>query len=325
MTLWGANQLLRTRSSFPLLGDVIPTKRKMSQTPTESKSRFVIFAVATGLISLLFSTPLKHLAALSLSSDLYSHVLLIPIVSLYLAWDTNRIKRIARSEPQRIIAVVPFSVGLIALFTFLKTSANPSNGEEIENYLAYSILAYSCFVISAAFVSFGRTAVRTQLFPILFLLLVTPLPVPVREVIQAFFQHTSAEVSYWFISLAGIPIQRDGLIFYMPTIVMEVAPQCSGLRSSLVLFIVSTIAAFLFLRTPWKRALFVSLFVPIGILRNGIRILVLAWQCFHIDPEMINGWFHKHGGQPLFAVTLIPVFIVLWLFRRSEKRGKGDS
>ncbi len=284
------------------------------------KSKIVILAVAVGILSLLFLTPLQHLWTLARNSDLYSHVILIPFVSLYLAWDTSRVKTIEPSSPKRTLAFLPLAVGLISLFAFFKTTANPLDPDQVEDYLAYSIFAYSCFTIATLFLLFGVKTIRAQIFSILFLILITPFPVAIREGIQVFFQHTSAEVAYWGIKLIGIPVFRTGLIFEMPTIDMEVAPQCSGLRSSLVLFITSLVASYLFLKSPWKRAIFVSLFVPIGILRNAIRITVLAWQCYYIDPEMIHGWFHKQGGQPLFAVTLIPVFIVLWLFRRSESR-----
>ncbi|MDQ8201087.1 VPDSG-CTERM-specific exosortase XrtC [Pelagicoccus enzymogenes] len=294
--------------------------------PTKNpNTQLVILAVAVGILSLLFLTPLQYLWTLARSSDLYSHVILIPFVSIYLAWDTSRLKEIEPSSPRRTLALIPLGIGLLSLFAFYRSSANPLDPEQIENYLAYSIFAYVCFIVASIFTLFGVKTVRAQIFAILFLILITPFPVAVREGIQIFFQHTSAEVSYWGIKLIGVPIYRSGLIFEMPTITMEVAPQCSGLRSSLVLFITSLVASFLFLKTPWKRAVFVSLFIPIGIIRNAIRITVLAWQCYYIDPEMIHGWFHKQGGQPLFAVTLIPVFIVLWLFRRSERKKEVEK
>ncbi len=291
----------------------------------DTKRSLLILAVAAGVLSLLFLVPLQHLWGLARSSDLYSHVILIPFVSIYLAWDTSRIKTIELSQPNRLLALLPLAIGAVSLFAFSRTTANPLNPEQVEDYLAYSIFAYASFLIASTFLLFGRKAIRAQIFAILFILLITPFPVAVREAIQIFFQHTSAEVAYWGIKLVNIPIFRTGLIFEMPSIDMEVAPQCSGLRSSLVLFIVSLVASYLFLKSPWKRAIFVSLFIPIGIIRNAIRITVLAWQCYYIDPEMIDGWFHKQGGQPLFAVTLIPLFIVLWLFRRSERKKADDN
>ncbi|MDQ8183722.1 VPDSG-CTERM-specific exosortase XrtC [Pelagicoccus sp. SDUM812005] len=297
----------------------------MPATTSDNKRPLFLLAAAVAVLSLLFLTPLQHLWLLARSSDLYSHVILIPFVSIYLAWDTSRLKTIEPSAPNRLLSIWPLTAGAISLFAFFQSDANPLDPDQIENYLAYSIFAYVCFIISTLFQLFGAKTIRAQIFPILFLVLLTPFPAAVREGIQIFFQHTSAEAAYWGIKLIGVPIYREGLIFQMPTINMEVAPQCSGIRSSLVLFITSLVASFLFLKSPWKRAIFVSLFIPIGIIRNAIRITVLAWQCYYIDPAMIDGWFHKQGGQPLFAVTLIPVFIVLWLFRRSERKSEENN
>lgn len=266
-----------------------------------------------------FFVPIKHLVELATHSDLYSHTLLIPFVCAYLAWETARSKKMEPSPPSAWLAIAPACIGAISLALFFLSGSVSLEANQIENYLAYSIFSYGCFIITICFLALGRNTVKAQIFPILFILFLSPFPVALRESIQIFFQHTSAEVAYWGIKFSGIPIYREGLVFEMPTIAMEVAPQCSGLRSSLVLFIVSTVASFLFLKSPWKRSIFVFLVIPIGILRNAIRIIILALQCYHVGPEEINGWFHRHGGQPLFAVTLIPLFATLYFFWRSEQ------
>ncbi|MDQ8205202.1 VPDSG-CTERM-specific exosortase XrtC [Pelagicoccus sp. SDUM812003] len=281
-----------------------------------------ILYLAAGILvlSAIYFVPLRLLWSLAISSDLYSHVILIPAVSIYLVWDNRRQQRPAPSPSKPLLALVPLAVGALSLLVFFTSSFDLSDPDQLESYLAYSIFSYACFVIALCFLSFGTATLRQQIFPILFLVFIAPFPAELRIGIQTFLQHASAEVSFWFIQIAGIPVFREeGLVFHMPTISMEVAPECSGLRSSLVLFIVSTVGSYLFLKTQWKRSVFVMLVIPIGILRNAIRILVLAWQCYHTGPEMIDGWFHNHGGQPLFAVTLIPLFLTLWLFRRSER------
>lgn len=283
-----------------------------------------VLAVVCLIVTALFFAPIRKLIELATSSDLYSHTILIPFVSLYLTWETARAIDIPNSRPARLWSIFPLSLGALSLIVFFTTDFQSSGQDAIEDYLAYSIFAYVCFIIACCFFSLGKETVRTLIFPILFLLFLVPFPSAVREGIQSFFQHTSAELSYWFIKTSGVPIFREGLIFNMPTIVMEVAPQCSGLRSSLVLFIVSMIASFLFLKSPVKRSIFVFLVIPIGILRNAIRILILALQCYHIGPEEIHGWFHRQGGQPLFAVTLIPLFATLYFFWKSEKTEKRN-
>ena len=106
--------------------------------------------------------------------------------------------------------------------------------------------------------------------------------------------------------------------FQLPGITITVAKECSGIRSSLVLVITSLLAANMFLRTNWRRALLVAAVIPLGLLRNGFRILVISLLCVHIGPHMINSIIHRRGGPFFFGLSLIPLFAMLWLFRRKE-------
>lgn len=283
-----------------------------------NKSLTVISAIFGGSLALIFLEPLRRYFELATGSDLYSHTLLIPPLVIYLIV-SNRKPNEEPSRPNPVYAVVPALLTLVFCAIFVSSDFDLTTIDGLESHVAYAmltivsaILTFTCLLASAA-------TIRRNLFPLFLLLWTAPFPAEVKLAIQTFFQHVSADVAYWFIKVAGVPIYREELVFHMPTIVMEVAPQCSGLRSSLVLFIVSLVASYLFLETPWKRTVFVLLVIPIGILRNAIRILILALQCYHIGPEEIDGWFHRQGGQPLFAITLIPLFVTLFLFRRSEK------
>jgi exosortase C (VPDSG-CTERM-specific) len=152
-----------------------------------------------------------------------------------------------------------------------------------------------------------------------------PFPVIVKEGIETFFQHTSAEAAFWMIKLAGISIYREGLAFHLSSIVMEVAPQCSGIRSSLVLFITSLVASHLFLKAGWKRFAIVLFVIPLAILRNGFRISTLAYLCEKISPDMIDSWVHHRGGPLFFALSLIPFFILLYLLWRTEPKMSSQA
>ena len=275
------------------------------------------------LISAAFYKPLSLLWQLARSSDLYSHTLLIPLVTLYLVWDNRH--RVQPSRPAPRLALIPAAIGGLSLLAFFGFPAEPTNEAGLENYLAPSIFAYVNFIVAACCLFLGRSAVRTNLFPLVFLIFMTPFPTAMRIGIETFYQYTSAEVAYWFIEWSGVPIFREGLVFHMPTIAMEVAPECSGIRSSMVLFITSLVASYLFLNSKFKRTILVLLVIPLGILRNAVRILILAQLCYQIGPHMINSWFHHSGGPPLFALSLIPLFAVLYFFWRSERKRKADG
>ena len=150
-----------------------------------------------------------------------------------------------------------------------------------------------------------------------------PLPAAAVDYLEVASQNASAEVANFFFIITGTPTLRDGNIFQLPGMVIRVAQECSGIRSSLVLFITSLLAGYLFLRTPTRRAILLASVIPLGLLRNGFRILVIALLCVHIGPEMINSPIHRRGGPIFFAASLVPLFILLWALYRSEQRIRG--
>jgi exosortase/archaeosortase family protein len=113
---------------------------------------------------------------------------------------------------------------------------------------------------------------------------------------------------------------RHGTVFELPGIVLRVAQECSGIRSSWVLFISSLIAAKMFLRSPWRRALLVAFVIPLGIVRNGFRIMVIGLLCVNIGPHMVHSDIHRRGGPLFFALSLLPLSLLVWWLRRREQR-----
>jgi exosortase C (VPDSG-CTERM-specific) len=145
-----------------------------------------------------------------------------------------------------------------------------------------------------------------------------PFPPAVLSGIETFLQYGSADAAYGLFRLAGTPVFRQELLLQLPGINLEVAPECSGIRSSLVLFITSTVAGYMFLQTNWKRWVLALFIVPLAMLRNGFRILVIGELCVRYGPEMIHSYIHRQGGPIFFALSLIPLFVLLWILWRSE-------
>ena len=68
-----------------------------------------------------------------------------------------------------------------------------------------------------------------------------PLPDSVMEKPIVLVQHGSAEVLSLFYELAGVPFFREGMTFSLTGLDLEVARQCSGIHSTLALFIASLV------------------------------------------------------------------------------------
>jgi exosortase/archaeosortase family protein len=132
-------------------------------------------------------------------------------------------------------------------------------------------------------------------------------------------QYGLAQIASWLFRVSGTPAVCNGIVLELPAgLILRVAPECSGLNSTLALFVTSLLASHLFLHTLVSRALLSVFVIPLAILRNGFRIFVIGQLCVHIGPEMITSDIHRHGGPVFFVLSLIPLFAVLVFLRKAN-------
>jgi len=270
--------------------------------------------IAIALITLAFAKPLFALVLHALHSDLNSHILLIPFVSAYLLG--IRRKQMPCDYSSSPIWAVGFSVlGAAALALRWKMGALSLN-----DGLALTTLGYVSFLVAAGFAVLGSRWMASAAFPVAFLIFMIPMPDLMVDRLETASKLASAEAAHWFFEFTGTPNFREGTVFLLPTISIEVAQECSGIRSSFVLLITGLLAAELFLKSPWRRLALVLFVIPLGILRNGFRILVIGMLCVHVGPQMIHSPIHHHGGPLFFVLSVIVLIGALWLLRRGEAR-----
>jgi len=268
-------------------------------------------------LALCFVVPLWGLIRFAAGSELYSYILLIPFISLYLVW-LNRQKLPPVSRPCRGIAAGFLTVGTIVLAAYWLGFRSRLKLIE-DDYLAVMMISFLLLFFGVCAFFIGRDSLRTNIFALGFLVFLVPIPTAAVQWIDALLQAGSATVAHCFFTLSGTPFLRSGLFFKLPGITIEIGPECSGIHSSLVLFITSLVAGYLFLRTPGRRTVFVLAVIPLAVLRNGFRVFTIGELCVHIGPEMINSPIHRRGGPLFFVLSLIPLLLLLVLLQRSER------
>lgn len=273
--------------------------------------RFIWFAV---LLTALFSKALIALFIHVGNSNLHSYILLVPIISAYLIY--NRREVLPRSYSfSPGLAAIPLLGGLAAL-AFGVTSSSFSEND----HLSLIALAYFCFIAAGGFFFLGRSWMKAMAFPVAFLIFIVPMPDSIVDMLERASTLASTEAANLFFDMTGTPVMREGTIFQLPDIAIQVGQECSGIRSSLVLFLTSLVGASLFLKSRWRQAVFIGFVIPLGILRNGFRVWVIGTLCIHFGPHMIHSVFHRRGGPVFFTLSLIPLFLLLWWLRRGEMR-----
>lgn len=273
---------------------------------------FVAFIV---LLVLAFSWFLITLATYAIGTDIHSHIVLVPFVSAYLIY-------LRRKEMPSEYSFAPawisflLCAGIGSLLIAKKSASILSQNDN----LSLITLSFVCLLSAGGFLFMGRKWMATFTFPFVFLIFMTPLPDGVVNWLETKSMLASAETAAFLFGLTATPVLRDGTVFQLPGIVIQVAQECSGIRSSWVLFITSYLASYLFLQSPWRRVLLVAFVIPLGIVRNGFRILVIALLCVNIGPQMIDSVIHRQGGPLFFALSLIPLFLLLWWLRKRDTR-----
>ena len=209
------------------------------------------------------------------------------------------------------------SAGLFWLATRL-----PGTGNDRLSLEALSLVS----LWIGGFVScYGLKVSRAAMFPLLFLLLTVPWPGAILDRVIRWLQEGSTDVTYAIFKALGVPVFRDGFVLMVPGVAIEVASECSGIRSSMALLITCLLAAHFYLRTGWKIVFFVLLVIPLSIIKNGIRIATLTLLSLYVDPSFLRGSLHRDGGFVFFLLALVMMFPVLRLFEKSEKRSLASS
>lgn len=184
--------------------------------------------------------------------------------------------------------------------------------------LGLLVLSTLCLLWAGFALIYGARAFRSGLFPLVFLALMVPLPEFFLGRFIWWLQLGSAEVTSWIFHLTGTPVLRQGLLFTVPGVTIEIAKECSGIRSTLALLITCLLAGYLFLETAWGRLALLTAALPVLVLKNGIRITTLTLLAIHLNPGFLFGRLHQRGGSVFFVIGLLVLMPVLLWLRRTE-------
>jgi exosortase C (VPDSG-CTERM-specific) len=300
-------------SPYPAVGHDTEARRGWD-LPRPQRLRMAGWVVWVVVLTLLFFQTLTRLMVHAAQSELHSYILLVPLIVFYLLLTEQR-TRLAACRSSIGGTMIVGGIGLAALAAGIEMQETL----RINDHLALMALAFVSLVAAGGFLFMGLNWMAAAAFPMTFLLFMIPLPDAAVDWLETASQVASADVAVWLFNLTGTPLFRQGMFLTLPTIVLEVAQECSGIRSSLVLVITSLLASHVFLKSPWRRILLVTFVIPLGIVRNGFRILIIGLLCVRVGPHMIDSTIHRRGGPFFFVLSLGPLFLLLWWLRRRER------
>jgi exosortase len=134
-----------------------------------------------------------------------------------------------------------------------------------------------------------------------------------------------------FLQLFNYPIGGEGVTIYIGQYELLVAAACSGINSIVSLSAISLFYIYMRHRANWLYSgLLVLLIVPVAMIANFFRVLILILLTYHAGEAAAQGFLHNFAGIAMFAIALVTIFAAdeilkpLW-DRVRAKSGKGHK
>ena len=270
----------------------------------------LIFSFLAAISLAIWWKALISTFALALHDDQYTQILLIlPVCAalIFMDWKSP--------EPSTSTDLGIGSGFLVAATLIIVLARTQTIQLQPDEHLSMNMLALVVWWMGSFIFSFGTRAFRRAVFPLCFLLWIVPFPEFLLNLIIRLLQEGSVASARMLIAAAGIPVAQEGTQLTIPGLTIEVARECSSIRSSLMLVVTTMILAQMLLRSTWRKTIVIALAIPLSVAKNGLRIFVLAMLATHVDRSFLTGRLHHQGGIIYFLIALAVICLLIWFAR----------
>ena len=257
------------------------------------------FLLAVGLAVLVLPT-MFQVARDSWSTEQGGHGPLVLATGLWAVWRELKGTNVVRKPGNLVLGLLMLGVSL-GVFVIARITGIL----EIEAFAMYGAL------ISGVYVVQGPAVIRLIWFPLVYLAFTLP---PPDTVVAAVTQPIKIAISSWAVTLLhaiGYPIASSGVTIQIGQYQLLVAAACAGLNSIVTLTALCLFYVYLRHRSNPVAFLVIALAaIPIAVVANFVRVLVLILMTYHLRDAVAHGFMHDFAGLLMFSVALFTIFAV---------------
>ncbi len=199
--------------------------------------RTTLFGAYCLCLALAHASVLRALYDYSRENVSASHVVLIPIVSAVLIFQ----KRVSIFSTVRTSWFVGLVDGTVRRWPVDRRQAVLER-RRASRSAAWTVGAFVVLLVGGFVLLYGWDASKAALFPLCFLVFTVPIPEAVLNGATHLLKQGSTETVAALFSLTGTVYHREGFVFTLPNLVIEIADECSGIRSSIALLLTALLA-----------------------------------------------------------------------------------
>lgn len=257
----------------------------------------IALALLAGVAALALPTML-FVARESWGTEEGAHGPIVLFTGLWLLWrQWPEAKKCIAPPPAWIVAIT------LAITLSLYAFARITQILELEGYFMYGCL------LVLLFSAIGIQAIKQLWFPLFYLAFMFPPPETVVAAITLPMKTYLSEAAIGFLAMFGYPIGGEGVHIYIGQYELLVAAACSGLNSIISLSALSLFYIYVRHKADWRYAAFLTLLiVPVALLANFVRVLILILLTYHAGEAAAQGFLHNFAGIVMFAVALLIIY-----------------
>lgn len=274
--------------------------RYQKETLEHLRSHWLVIAFCA-----LFSVPtIVRLAEQSWSLEIGAHGPIVLATGLWLLsrcdWTSRGYHEARKATPFQMFWWTPL-IGSLVVYVFGR---------------AYDFLIFETAGLYGAFLSFvavrlGHSVLIRNAFPLVYLAFLIPIPGWVIDAATSPLQHFISYAATGILQFFDYPISRTGVALEIGQYRLLVEQACSGMNSIIGLAAVTLFYIYVLHRASWRYALLLgALILPVAVLVNFIRVMVLILTTYHFGDATAQGVFHNTAGMVLFALALGIIFLI---------------
>lgn len=228
----------------------------------------------------------------------YSHGILVPFVTLYFIWQKREeLRKISKKRAPWSLALLAVGIALYLVSTILRI---------------YFPSALSMLVVLVALILYfyGTKTLRAIAFPVFFLMFMIPLPLYMIVNISFQMKLFAATIAAKILNLLGLQAIRDGSVIKLHNTFVVVDDVCSGLRSLISLTALGSIFAYMINAPMYKRLLLFLTTIPIAVITNVCRVVLLSVFSETWGAEVTKGFLHDFTGFMVFALAFAMLYMI---------------
>jgi exosortase len=171
----------------------------------------------------------------------------------------------------------------------------------------------------------GWAFFRQVLLPWAVLFLMIPLPSIILNEISMPLQLLASRLGSSLIALVGVPVVREGNVIQLPSLTLDVAEACSGLRSLVTLVTIGVIYGYVYEPRAVQRLFLILSAFPIAIAANAFRIMIAGLLGEFWNPDKVEGFLHTFSGVVVFALSLALLMLLHSVFGRVYRYAQSSG